>query len=270
MSGIRDIQLLKLGGSLITDKTRPQTARPKVIAGLADDLKGFWEDSRPQLILGHGSGSFGHVAADAAGIHRGVTAPEQLHGVSTTQGQAFALHRLVIAELRRAGVPAFSVVPSSCLISRRGAPEQLWPDPVLAALELGLLPVVFGDVVMDRDWGASICSTESVFLALVPALASRGQFVRRVVWLGRTDGVLSPGGEAIGEISLAEIDTTLETLAGAAGTDVTGGIRHRLETVATLAHQGVGSWIGDGRRPGALVDGLLDRATHGTRVRPGG
>ncbi len=268
MSEPHEVQLVKLGGSLITDKRRPRTARVEVIRTLAEQLRRAYEGGLP-LVVGHGSGSFGHVAAAESGVQEGVQSTVQLAGVSATQEQAAALHRLVVSEIRAAGVPAFSVAPSSCLMARGGEPERLWPDPLVSALRLGLLPVVFGDVVMDDEQGAAICSTESVFVALVPALASRGIFVRRVVWLGRTDGILDRDGRTLPEIGLDDIGTTLEGLEGAAGTDVTGGIRHRLAAAATLARRGVESWIGDGRRPGALLEGLESRARHGTRVPPG-
>jgi isopentenyl phosphate kinase len=136
-------------------------------------------------------------------------------------------------------------------------------------LKLGLVPVVFGDVVMDRVWGASICSTEALFLALAPALGSRGVFVRRVVWLGATDGVIDADGNTIPEIPVAELGAITAGFEGAAGTDVTGGIRLRLQAVGSLAQQGIASWVGDGRRPGAFVEGFEDTAAHGTRILPG-
>ncbi len=175
----------------------------------------------------------------------------------------------MVTALRDAGVPAYSVAPSSCLLSRAGEPDQVWPEPLLAALRLGLVPVVFGDVVMDREWGASICSTEALFLALTPALGSRGVFVRRAIWLGATDGILDDEGRTLGEIPISQMGALTDGFTGAAGTDVTGGIRLRLTAVAALAEQGVASWIGDGRRPGALVEGVEDRAADGTRVLPG-
>lgn len=269
MAENREVLFVKLGGSLITDKTRPETARSDVIERLGSEIAEVVEGSSLPLIVGHGSGSFGHVAAQESGIHRGVHDASQLAGVSKTQGQAFKLHRLVVTALREAGVPVFSIVPSSCLVADGGRPDQVWPEPLLEALKLGMVPVVFGDVIMDRQWGASICSTESLFLALAPALGSRGVFVRRVVWLGGTDGVLDQRGKAIAEITLDDLSGLLSELSGAAGTDVTGGIRHRLESAGALAQQGIASWIGDGRRPGALGEGLVGTASHGTRVLPG-
>lgn len=269
MTETRELVLVKLGGSLITDKTRPETPRPEVIARLASEVKEATGDEDVRLIIGHGSGSFGHVAAQRHRIQEGVDHCGQLVGVSATQEQASKLHRLVIAALRDAGVAAFSLAPSSFVLAADGEPEQLWPEPLLAALRLGLVPVVFGDVVMDRQRGATICSTEALFRALVPALGSRGRFVQRVVWLGETDGIYDSQGKTIAEISTRDLGKVLEGLAGAAGIDVTGGIRHRLDTAGILADQGIGSWIGNGQRPGALVEALRGENRHGTLIRPG-
>lgn len=269
MTENRELFFVKLGGSLITDKTRPETPRLEVIERLATEVKQATEDLELPLVVGHGSGSFGHVVADRYRIQEGIDDPEQVAGISATQEQAFKLHWLVISALREAGVAAFSLAPSSFVLAADGTPDQLWPEPLLGALQLGLVPVVFGDVVMDRQRGAAICSTEMLFRALVPALGSRGRFVRRVVWLGETDGVYDAQGETITEISTDDLAAVLGGLEGAAGIDVTGGIRHRLETAGALAEQGIRSWIGDGRRAGALVDGLRGEASHGTLIQPG-
>ena len=261
--------LIKLGGSLITDKTRSRTARTEVIRRLADEIRTVTMESEVGVIVGHGSGSFGHRAAEEYGIHRGIERSDQLPGVGITQASAAELHGLVLGSLLEAGVAAYSLAPSSFTIAEECGSEQLWPEPLSLALDLGLVPVVYGDVVMDRKWGASICSTEALFLALVPALASRGRFVRSVVWLGETDGVLDPTGEVIPRLETDEVGTVAQTVVGASGVDVTGGLRHRLETVETLARLGVASWIGNGLTAGNLVAAVQGRATTGTRVDPG-
>lgn len=264
-----DLYLVKLGGSLITDKTRPQTARKEVIARLASEISEAQAVSDAQLVVGHGSGSFGHMSAKEYGIHRGVESADQLAGVGVTQGNASILHGLVFQSLISAGVPAFSLSPSSFAVAKKGLSETLWPEPLLLALDLGLVPAVYGDVVMDREWGASICSTESLFLALVPALASRGRFVRGVIWLGETDGVLDPNGKVIPQIETDEIADIADGISGASGVDVTGGMRHRLEAAETLARLGVPSWIGNGLVAGNLVTAITENFEGGTRILPG-
>jgi isopentenyl phosphate kinase len=264
-----DLFLIKLGGSLITDKRRPQTARTHVITRLANEIREASMSIDASFVIGHGSGSFGHRAAEESGIHRGVESQQQLAGVGKTQGSAAALHTIVFEGLIEAGVPAFSLSPSSFAVAAGGTSETLWPEPLLLALELGLVPTVYGDVVMDREWGASIYSTESLFLALVPALASRGRFVRGVIWLGETEGVFDAEGNVISEIESDEVAKIAEGVSGASGVDVTGGMRHRLEAAETLARLGVTSWIGNGLEPGHLIKALTGEAEHGTLVHPG-
>ena len=68
---------LKLGGSLITEKSREATARKDVITRLAAELADIHR-SNPnlRLLLGHGSGSFGHVPAKKYNTRTGVHTPE--------------------------------------------------------------------------------------------------------------------------------------------------------------------------------------------------
>lgn len=263
------VTLVKLGGSLITDKRRPETDRPAVIARLAREIAAALE-AKPELtgrlVLGHGSGSFGHVAAARHEVHRGMRNPEQRIGVSVTQRQAAELHRRVLRPLSEALGAAhtapFSIAPSSALVSSGGEPVAFALEPLVRALEAGLVPVVYGDVVMDRDQGWAICSTEGVFDALVNGLPEHGREVSRVLWLGETEGVWDAEGKLIARITPATAREAREAVGGSAGTDVTGGMAHRVETALELARRGVASWIGDGREPG-LLERVLTSADRG-------
>jgi len=258
---MRDLIFIKLGGSLLTDKRRPETARCEVIARLGREVAAVARPRPGGVVVGHGSGSFGHATADRHGLRGALRSDSQIDGVAATRGQAMRLDQLVVEALLAAGCRPFSYAPSSYMMAAAGRPRALRPEPILHGLDLGLLPVVYGDVVMDREWGASICSTETVFLALVRALLRRGRGVRRVLWLGDTEGVFGADGRVVPRLTVAAARRLLPAVGGAAGTDVTGGMHHRLQTAISLAERGVTSWIGDGRRPD-----LLQRAMVGDRV----
>ena len=260
--------VVKLGGSLITDKERPSTARRDVIRRLARELAAARARLAEPLLVSHGSGSFGHAAAARHDLRGGVRDPAQLPGVAETQDQAHRLHRIVMAELLDAGLDAFSLAPSSFLVADDGVPVEVHLEPLLRALAIGLVPVVFGDVVMDRRRGASICSTETVLMALQPRLAAAGRPVATVLWMGAPPGVLDAEGKTVPAITPRNLDAVLAAASGAAGTDVTGGMRHRVETAWRLAGQGVVSHILDGREAGALERALAGDAVTGTVVEP--
>ena len=259
------LTLVKLGGSLITDKRRPDTVHRSTLARIAREVGGS-AGVHGRLVLGHGGGSFGHAAAARFGLNRGKLRRDQLRGVSATQDRAAVLHRLVIAALGRTEALPFSLAPSSFVATRSGRPVAVGLEPLLLALERRMLPVVFGDVVLDRDWGACICSTETVFLALARRLRRRGQTIRRVLWLGETDGIYDGQGRTIPRIRADEVGRVLADVGGARGADVTGGMAHRLETAGALARLGIPSWILDGRVPGRLGAALAGRRVPGTRI----
>jgi isopentenyl phosphate kinase len=152
------------------------------------------------------------------------------------------------------------------VVAAAGRPVEIAEEPLLLALERGLLPVLYGDVVLDREWGASICSTERLFRLLAPRLQSSGLLIRRVLWLGETDGLWDAAGRTVPRVTAATFAGALQAIGVPAGTDVTGGMRHRLETAMELARLGVPSLLANGLTPGLLERALRDEAVTGTEV----
>lgn len=260
------ITLVKLGGSLITDKRRPETPRAATIRRLAREIAEGAAASGARLIVGHGSGSFGHVAAASTGIHRGLRSKAHLRGVSETQAAARRLHDRVVGALREAGASPFSFAPSSFLIGSGGRPARSFVDPILEALDRGLLPVVYGDVVLDRKQGVSIFSTEAVFEAVAAGASRRGRRVKFALWLGETPGVYDERGATIPRITPPGWARIRRHVGGSAGTDVTGGMVLRVATALRLTRRGVVSWVLDGREPGGLLAALRGEFAASTRI----
>jgi len=257
--------LIKLGGSLLTDKEGSETPHPERIERLAKEIaaaRATAEGNGERIVLGHGSGSFGHVAAAGAGLGKGPLNPSNLAGASRTQERATALHALVVEALRAAGLAPFSLAPGSFLLAKGGVAVERFLSPLAHALQLGLLPVVYGDVVLDRTWGASIASTEAVLSEIASGLPALGIEISRALWLGETDGVYDAAGETIPR--LAKIEDA--AIGAARGTDVTGGMRLRLDTCLALARRGIPSTILDGRAPGRLAAAIRDEDVPGTRI----
>ncbi len=136
---MQNLVFLKLGGSLITDKQSASTARLDVLERLAGEIKaalGAEPDIR--LVLGHGSGSFGHVPAKKYGTRQGVSTPEQWLGFAEVWEEARALNQIVIETLLAAGLPVIAFPPSAAVLAQDGKVLE-WPlRPMLAALDAGL------------------------------------------------------------------------------------------------------------------------------------
>ncbi len=224
---------LKLGGSLITDKGSPNTARPHIIARLAEEIAAA-RKARPdlRLVLGHGSGSFGHAAASRHATQRGVRSPRQWHGFAEVWHAAATLNRLVLAALHAAGLPAIAFPASSAALSRSGRIVSWNLRPLQTALEHGLLPVVYGDAVFDEVLGGTILSTENIFAHLAPILRPS-----RVLIAGIEPGVWGDYPACthiLPEITPATLPQIAPALEGSARTDVTGGMSSKVSEMLAL------------------------------------
>jgi isopentenyl phosphate kinase len=259
------VVFLKLGGSLITDKTRPYTTRREVIARLAGEVRQAL-DAAPDLplLIGHGSGSFGHWAARPHGTRQGVHTPAQWCGYAEVAAAAARLNRFVTDAFLEAGVPVLSVQPSASARCRAGVLEHLDTHPIHAALARGLVPLVYGDVALDDVRGGTIISTEDIFLYLAGELRPA-----RILLLGEVDGVLDSAGAVIPRITPANFPALREILAGSGGVDVTGGMADKVARMIELVqrHPETCVHILSGAEPGLLTRVLLDAALDvGTRI----
>jgi len=131
------VVFLKLGGSLITDKTHPYTARHATIARLAGEVRQAL-GAAPDLILlvGHGSGSFGHWAARPYGTRQEVQTPIQWRGYAEVAAAAARLNRVVTDAFLEAGVPVLSVQPSASARCHDGILEYLDTHPILSLIHI--------------------------------------------------------------------------------------------------------------------------------------
>ena len=246
------VRVLKIGGSILTDKSQPVAARPTEIKRVAEEVAAACHD----LILVHGAGSFGHIPASRHGLQECFSP----RGLLETHESAARLNALVVEALAKSGANPMPVHPFSALILRDGRIAGFPLGPVSAMLENGLLPVLHGDVAMDITRRAGIVSGDQ----LVPYLA---RFLRaEIVAVGtNVDGVMHRG-KTIPEIRRRDLPALEGALGESSEVDVTGGMRGKLMELLELAEAGIESTIFN-----ASIEGQIERALRGeavgTRVR---
>ncbi len=262
-----DLVLVKLGGSLITDKSRPYTPRMDVIRRLAAEIREARSGKKIPLIVGHGGGSFPHTSAKKYRTHLGAVSDESYRGVAVVQNDAAKLNRIVVEELIKAGENAISVQPSSSAVAEDSRIVKWDTEPVGKMVECGLLPVPYGDVCLDLRKGCCILSTEEVLGYLARKLGGR-----RVIMAGKVDGVFTSdpgdrGAELIPEITPDNFGEVKRCLGGSDGIDVTGGMLLKVAKMLELAKEGIQTEIINAAKPGYLKRALLGETGLGTVVK---
>lgn len=250
---------LKLGGSLITEKETPSALRAGVLARAAGEIAAARAaDPQLRLLLGHGSGSFGHFPAKQHNTRAGVRSPEQWRGFVEVCQQAAALNRLVMDALHDAEQPALSFPPSASVAAADGAIGTWNLEPIRAALDARLLPVVYGDVAFDSKRGGTILSTEDLFAYLAQQLKPT-----RILLAGDEDGVLAnyaKDPQLIPELTPATYAQFAAGIRGPAAPDVTGGMAGKVQAMLAVVQQNPGCEV---RIFSGLVPGNIEKAIAG-------
>lgn len=257
------LTFVKLGGSLITDKLVESSYRQSVAERIAQEIHSAREESDIPLLIGHGSGSFGHVAAKRYGTISGVTTSEEWRGFAEVGFVASELNYLVGRTLMNAGLPIFRVQPSASALAADGDIVSMETAPIRAALEHALIPLVYGDVAVDSVRGGTIISTEKIFFHLARHLP-----VKRIFLLGEVDGVYDAQRRVIDRITPQNFPEIEAALAGSGGIDVTGGMETKVRDMLALTElvPGLSIRIFNGMTPGLLHEALTERAFPGTLI----
>ena len=180
------MQILKLGGSVITLKDQSQTANPQAIRSLAQMLGRLWKSGVRDIILVHGAGSFGHALVLEHKIDEGVRTDEQKLAAAKTHAACVKLTSLLVSALLDEGVPAVSLPPALLIAQTRKRIVKFDEKKVISYLNMGYLPVLRGDLVPDTALGMSVCSGDQI-------VAKLGKKAERIVLGTDVDGVLVDG-----------------------------------------------------------------------------
>ncbi len=252
--------IVKLGGSVITDKAVLRTLRPRTLARLAREVA----TAPSPVIVVHGAGSFGHVRAKRHKLADGASGePRQRDAFAQVHEDVRALHAEVLAALRRAGLAPVGIPPIACARLADGELDVLDVSPFVDALANGFTPVTFGDAVFDERRGFGILSGDVMIRELAPALGcSHGVFATAA------DGVFDRDPANADAVLLEKASPKdLESVAwGVHVADVTRGMGGKLAAIAACAEAGVPVTVVNGNVPGRVTDALGGRRVLGTRV----
>ncbi len=256
--------LVKLGGSVLTDKARLRTARPATIRRLAGELA---SSAQPLLVV-HGAGSFGHILARKHRLDEGGSTPARRAAAARVQADVKALDALVVAALLDAGLAAVPIAPSAVLSLEDGRVSSMDLTSFLEFSFLGFTPVTFGDVVRDVTRGFAVCSGDLLMLELARAFRPEcAVFVADVDGLLTGDPKRQRGMRLIEEVRPNDLDRV--AFAPPARADVTGGIEAKVRRMFEIADHAGECLIVNGNVKNRLRDALRGRRVVGTRVTRG-
>lgn len=257
-----------MGGAAITDKKKERTPHEQTIKQVANTLSQF-EKERPRLIIVHGAGSYGHPYAYKHHLVEGYTPAHknQLMGLIETHLAVGELHSLILDELYSHNLPAISFPPHTCFYhSEKGWNTYL--EPINQALDIGLIPVLHGDIAFRADEKKfTILSGDVIIQELARHFRPKEVlYGTDVDGLFTSDPTVNPEAKFIPQLGYSELKALIADLSeiNSSLKDVTSGIKGKLEAILKITEMKIPASIFNLRNEAYLADYVLGKKLYGT------
>jgi len=259
--------ILKIGGSVITDKSSELTARTEIMNRIVEEIQ---KANIENLIVVHGGGSFGHPVAQKYNIRDGWKEEAQRAGFAETHHIMTVLNGLFMDALVWHNIPAVSITPSSCIITEEGR-IKCFDDAILKILlKMGFLPVLYGDAVLDTKLGFTILSGDQIISCIAKKLDAQ-----RIVIGVDVDGLYDADPKAtktakmFKHLTLEELRKLQNLLGKNSASDVTGGMPGKITELLLAIEQGIPVTIVNATNPNRILKALRSEEVEGTIIEKG-
>ncbi len=229
---MKNLFILKLGGSAITYKNK-KNSEPnlKVIINAAKEIKQAMEENNFKLIVVHGAGPYGHKFVSDFGIADGLKNEKDVEGFVRTHHSMEDLNKIISDAFKDAGLLGFPIQPSACIIQKNKKIISFDLKIIKALLEINkdIIPILYGDMVIDRELQASVVSGDAIISYLAKELkVDKVFFGADVEGIFDADPKKQKNAELIPEINKDNVETILRNVSGSNEIDVTGGMKGKL------------------------------------------
>ncbi len=243
--------LIKLGGSIITNKEKPLTPNKILIRKISTHLKKVKE---PMIII-HGGGSFGHYWSVKYDMH---TKPDRYSskGISLVKNSMVELNSIILESFVESGLNPYCVPPSDFMIGNSPINNKVKEIPKIA--RSGLIPISYGDVMWYGKNKFYILSGDKIMGILSKILKPR-----LAIFATNVDGIYSDmrTRKLLREFRSEKPITSKVTM------DVTGGMTRKIQEARGISKNGVKVFFVNGKFPNRIVNAINGKGFEGTVFR---
>ncbi len=257
--------IVKIGGSFITDKTKPESLKEDRVRKVARELVAAVRSGQVSLLLTHGAGSYGHIAAQNYRAQEGSNPQFGWQAFYQIRQDMIKMNLRILQLCAGEGLFPITVQPSAIAMAQDGKLQFMDTRAIRFLLDSDQIPLVHGDIVLDEKQDFTIASTEDQIRKLSDYI-----FFHRIVLISDVPGVLDAEGKVIPVIDQRNYASIIEQLGGSAGLDVTGGMRSKVEQIYHLIQENPNIQaviISGDSEPGVIAEAILGEGNHGTLIR---
>jgi len=243
--------LIKLGGSIITQKQKPLTAKIATTKLIASQLRKIKE---PFMVV-HGGGSFGHYWSVKYDMH---SRPDRYdtRGVAVVKNSMVQLNKLVLDSFLESKLNPYCLPPTDFISEDKPIIKKVLEIPKIA--KTGLVPVSYGDVMWFGKNKFYILSGDRIMGILAKILRPR-----LAIFVTNVDGVYT---NMKTKTLIPEIKKEVPVVSDVK-MDVTGGMNRKIKEATNIAKNGIRVFFVNGNKPERIVNAINGKKFEGTLFR---
>lgn len=243
--------LLKLGGSVITNKEKPLSARTKTIYNIVSKLKRIDEP----IVIVHGGGSYGHYWSVKFGMH---TKPAKYdnRGVAIVKKSMVDLNKIILDSFLKNKLNPYCLPPTDFVSGNKPIPKKIKEIKKIASS--GLIPITYGDALWYGKKKSYILSGDKIMTMLAKVLRPRLS-----IFLLNVDGLFLDFKQKklINDINDEKPSFTKIS------NDVTGGMKRKVDEASKISKMGLKVFFTNGNKPERIINAIKRNKFEGTLFR---
>ena len=243
--------LIKLGGSIITNKEKPLSARRKTIDNILNQIKRI----REPKILVHGGGSYGHYWSVKYDMHT-KPAKYDMRGVSIVKNSMIDLNKIILDSSVKNRINAYCLPPTDFMNGNKPIKNKILTINEIA--KSGLTPVTYGDALWFGKKKSYILSGDIIMTVIGKILKPRLS-----VFVLDVDGVYSntKSKKLIHDFKKEKPVISKNKI------DVTGGMTRKITEATNMSKSGLKVFFVNGNKPKRILDAVSGKKFEGTIFR---
>ena len=243
--------LIKLGGSIITNKERPLSARRKAIENILKQIRKIKE---PKIIV-HGGGSYGHYWSVKYDMHT-KPAKYDTHGVTIVKNSMIELNKIILDIAVKNRINAYCLPPTDFMNGNRPIKNKILTMNDIS--KSGLTPITFGDALWFGQKKSYILSGDVIMTTIAKVLKPRLS-----IFVLNVDGVYSDlkTKKLIYDFKKEKPTISISKM------DVTGGMTRKITEAVKISKSGLNVFFTNGNKPQRITDAISGKKFEGTLFR---
>ena len=247
----RRMILIKLGGSIVTNKRKAESARRKTIDNILKQIKKINEP----VILVHGGGSYGHYWSVKYGMHT-KPAKYSLKGLSVVKNSMIELDKIILDSATKNKLNTYSMPPTDFMNGNKPIRNKIQRMGEIA--KSGLVPVTYGDALWYGQKKSYILSGDVIMTTIGKILKPRLS-----IFVLDVDGVYSntKSKKLIRDFKKEKPTISKNKM------DVTGGMTRKITEATKMSKSGLKVFFVNGNKPQRIIDAVSGKKFEGTLFR---